>query len=230
MESEKIGIVKQKPPAVFDWSMEDFMDWFDVRLGVDHSSKPDNSNFFFLKSPTFSIGNVNFCLAFQTKNRGYLVAVWLCQSGELKVDLRFMSLSLVALDGSEEELCSKVNVKYKEDAFRLDETVPDANFGPFKSDQKFFPNGNLTIRCRVEIKSEELLPNHPSLADNLGKLDSLQFSDAVLVILCFKIRFTRLTSNLWKTCRSRQKKIRCRLKSRSILSQLSAKLFIFNID
>jgi hypothetical protein len=183
MESEKIGIVTQKhsPATVFDWSMEDFMDWFDL------SAQRDNSNLLFSKSPTFSIGNVNFCLAFKAF-KGYLVEVWLCHSGELKVDLRLMSLSLVALDGSEEELCSKVNVQYKENAFRLDETVPDANFDPFESDQKFFPNGNLTIRCRVEIKSEELLPNLPSLADNLGKLDSLQFSDAVLVFFYFKIK------------------------------------------
>jgi hypothetical protein len=194
MESDKIGIMTQKP-LVFDWSMEDFIAWYYARLGVDSISKPDYSNLLFPESPTFRIGNVNFCLAFKTESKGHLVAVWLCQSGELKVDLRFMSLSLVALDGSEKELCSKVNVKYKEDAFRLDETVPDANFGPFESDRKFFPNGNLTIRCRVEIKSEELLPNLPSLADTLGKLDSLQFSDAVVVILCFKIRFTRLTSN-----------------------------------
>jgi hypothetical protein len=185
MESEKIGIVKQKhsPETVFDWSMEDFYDWFDVRS--DLSPQPDNSNLFFLKSPTFSIGNVNFCLAFQIVPGDRECRVWLCNSGGPEVDMRYMSLSLVALDGSEEELISQINVRYKED-----ETVPDTIFDPLKLDQKFFPNGNLTIRCRVEneIKSEELLPNLPSLADNLGKLDSLQFSDAVLVFFYFKIK------------------------------------------
>ena len=195
MESEKIGIVKQKYSSVtvVDLSMDGFYQWFDVRS--DLSAQPDNSNLLFLKSPTFSIENVNFCLAFQIVPEREKYLVWLCNSGGPEVDLKFMSLSLVALDGSEKELCRKVNVRCKDGTFRLDEAVPDANFDPFKSDQKFFPNGHLTIRCRVEIKSEELLPNLPTLADNLGKLDSLHFSDAVLVILCFKIRFTRLTNN-----------------------------------
>jgi hypothetical protein len=157
----------------FDWLIPDFLNWAKSKSAKDFFTGPD----FIIHGKTFWIG-------LYPNGSAASVKVLLGNHSENPLFVDRFSFSLVSDDGSELDIGSETEVTFKKKY--LD--VEDATFQKTCLQPKFLPNGELCIRCRIDIgQSKEIRLRTPiqerSIADDLSQqfaVQSLSFTDTIL--------------------------------------------------
>jgi hypothetical protein len=180
MSKEEIGSMVIQPVLYYDWVVPDFQNWAKSKSIKD-----------FCWGPVFIIQNTKFRFAWYPNCSANQIEtqIWLTKESKASIALARLSISLIGNDGSEKQICSKLNLDFEENY--LDLTEPDANLTQDDLTPKFLPNGELRIRGRIEIKPEEIklakaIPmDGRTLVTNLRKEfaadEQLTFTDCVLV-------------------------------------------------
>ena len=158
-----------EPVLCYDWVVPDFL---------------NSTGLVSYKGPDFVVQNSTF--TFKCRATRGKVLIWIQCVKDLPTVFDKISLNLVSKDGTEKHFCSATNSDIGADRpmFKLTEgdLTPD-----------FLPNGELRVRCRVEVKGEPAAKVSPmpgqTLVENLRKeyadQSALTFTDCVLVsILC----------------------------------------------
>ncbi len=171
------GSIEDCPVFNFDWVIK--VAEFDVEADKE--------------SPVFKVQDIPFQLAcFRGIYSGWLFSVN-CPVEE-PLSFAMFSLHLVGSDGSLKKIITMKNASFEVggttflDVFELDKLI-----FPDELDPKFLPNGELRIRCHVEIKTNEAVGAEPgvdgpvqdsALARDLRKeVGTHKFSDFTLVII-----------------------------------------------
>ena len=192
MAAEEIGSMVCEPVLFYDFVVPDFLNW-----------SKDLSEYFWW--PEFHVKNKKFKFGFYPNNVTWTgeVPIWLCclSVTDPPIVLARFSLSLIGNDGSEKQICSKANVTFEGDY--LDDFEPDAKFAKANLDPDFLPNGELRIRCRIEIKSNEISPVRVVPKDGFSLVEDLRkefaegtmaFTDFVLVKFYNVLKFKTMLS------------------------------------
>ena len=172
--ADKFGSMVCRQPVLLhlcDWVIPEFHNL--AKSANGSFSGPD----FIIQDKTFFIGllpNTSVC-------------IWLGKRSQAPIIVNHFSFSLVANDGSELVIGSKPTVTFTETY--LNTSVEDATFQKFSLQPKFLPNGELRIRCRIQIESSQEKKQETPIQDN-SLLDdmthqiaeqNLPFPDVVLV-------------------------------------------------
>ena len=181
MSAEKIGSMSRRSALCYDWEVSDYRNWA--------KTQPNQC---FVSGPDFVIQNKTFFFHWNNGLPGEAMRIWIgCRSAP--VSLAGFSLSLMGGDlmaDTEKLLCSKRKVAYSS-VLLVSTPIAVADLTP-----KFLPSGELIIRCRIEVESDEVVSDEVNLAkvvledgttlvgDDLRRVvddQQLAFTDCVLV-------------------------------------------------
>jgi hypothetical protein len=149
----------------YDWIIPDFLHLANSCLPTDYLCGPD-----------FVINNKTFNIHLFPHAPHDVVRIWLDKKSEGPIFVYYLSFSLFYLNGSEFVLGSKTKFTFDKTC-----TKEDATFQKHHLLSSIFPNGELRIRCRIQIESsqekeQENQIQDTSLVDDL----TLQFSGQTL--------------------------------------------------
>ena len=169
MSKEEVRSMVCKPVLYYDWVVTDFQNWSNSKLPKE-----------FCVGPCFVIQNTKFRFAWYPNYSSLLtdnVRIWLRKESEAPITLARLTISLIGDDGSEKQICSKSNLDLGNYL-----NVPDAKLTRAGLAPKFLLNGELRIRCRIEIKSKEIKPLEVVATEELSLVDDLrkEFADGTM--------------------------------------------------
>ena len=181
------GQIKAAPILFHEWIISCFMSLNCTRL----------------VSPEFTVKNTKFQLVGLLN--GKPSKFWLQNSSKKPLELTLFKIDIISCNGSEMTILHKENVAFPEHKtypyLYFDPYIPDASIETEELAPSFLPNGELRLRCRIVVKSDEQddfsimdLMNKANIIDDLRKatdFKDMTFADVELVRLVTIFRETK---------------------------------------